>query len=113
MTITIYGISTCGTCRTAIGAFAAAGVTAELRDIRKAPLSQDEIEEFCMAFGPAIVNRASATWRGLDDGAKQAPEPALISAYPTVMKRPVIRSQGGLTLGWTPQARAVHGLAGA
>lgn len=110
MTITIYGIPTCGSCRSALAAFKSADVPADLRDIRKDALSPAEIQEFTQAFGPALVNRASASWRALDDAARNLPQADLLATYPTVMKRPVIRSAAGLTLGWTPQARAAHGL---
>lgn len=98
----VYGIKTCDTCRKAVGALGA-----ELRDIRAEPLTAAEIDRFLAAFGDALLNTRSTTWRGLDEAARaQAPE-ALLAAHPTLMKRPVIETPGGtLHLGWGADVKA-------
>lgn len=103
----VYGIKSCDTVKKALAALAAAGHAPVLRDIRAEPLSAAEIAEFEAAFGAALVNRASATWRGLDEAARALPLADLLAAHPTVMKRPVIRG-ATLTLGWTAAAQAAH-----
>ncbi|SMH35166.1 ArsC/Spx/MgsR family protein [Maritimibacter sp. HL-12] len=96
----VYGIANCDTVKKALRALAAAGFSPELVDIRKSPLEDAEIDRFFNAFGEALVNRRSTTWRGLSQAAReQAPE-RLISAHPALMKRPVIEAEGDLTLGW-------------
>jgi arsenate reductase (glutaredoxin) len=105
--ITIYGLKTCDTCRKALKALPGAG----FRDVRAEPLGPDEIAEFLSAFGERLVNRASTTWRGLHEARRQAPPAVLLAEYPTLMKRPVIRANGALLLGWTPATRAALGAA--
>ncbi|PZX47325.1 arsenate reductase-like glutaredoxin family protein [Roseinatronobacter thiooxidans] len=107
MTATIYGIKTCDTCRKAIKAMP----HAQFRDIRAAPLTQEERTEFLAAFGDALINRASTTWRGLDDAAKEQPPQDLLAQHPALMKRPVIRANGALYLGWKADVQKALGIA--
>lgn len=102
----VYGIKTCDTCRKAVRELGA-----ELRDIRTEPLSDAELSRFEEAFGAALVNTRSTTWRGLDDAARALAPRALLRAHPTVMKRPVIDRDGTLYLGWGKDVQAA--LAGA
>ncbi|MFQ6754531.1 ArsC/Spx/MgsR family protein [Cereibacter sphaeroides] len=96
----LYGISTCDTCKKALKALEAAGHSVEFRDVRAAPLSESEISELVTEFGDAIVNRQSTSWRGLSDWLKASEPEAQLAAQPTLMKRPVIRTEEGLFLGW-------------
>ncbi len=103
----LYGIATCDTCKSALKALRAAGHEVDFRDVRAAPLSPAEIGEFVQAFGDAIVNRSSTTWRSLSDWLKASDTEEQIAAQPTLMKRPVIRgNDGGLHLGWDDRVQA-------
>ncbi len=106
----LYGIPGCDTCRSARAALAAAGHAVTFRDIRAEPLDSAERAEFLAAFGDALINRASATWRGLDSQARvraaAGTRAELLAAHPTLMRRPVIRAGGRLHLGWTAKTRA-------
>ncbi len=102
----LYGIPSCDTCRKARAALAAAGHAVTFRDVRADPLDATERAEILAAFGEAAINRASATWRGLDAAARTAGAAALLAAHPALMKRPVIRAGEGLHLGWTAEVRA-------
>lgn len=102
----IYGLSTCDTCKKAEKALKAADKTVTFRDIRTEPLTPAEREEFIRAFGDRIINRASTTWRGLNDWMKESEADAQLAAYPALMKRPVIRDGDRLTLGWESDAQA-------
>jgi len=106
MTLTIYGIPTCDTCKKALKSLQQAGHEAILRDIRKDPLSDAEIAEFVTEFGDQIINRQSTTWRGASDWLRASEAEAQLKSEPTLMKRPVIRSGDGLTLGWSPEIQA-------
>lgn len=104
----LYGLKTCDTCRKAAKEMERAGKTVTWRDVRDDPLDPAALKRFLAAFGEALVNRRSTTWRGLSD-AERAGDPAtLLAAHPALMKRPVVESEAGLTLGWDTQARAVH-----
>lgn len=106
----LYGISTCDTCKKAQKALTAAGHTVTFRDVRATPLSEAEIAEFVTEFGPDIINRQSTTWRGLSDFLRANEPEAQLAAQPTLMKRPVIRGEAGLTLGWSDAIAARHGV---
>lgn len=98
----VYGIKTCDTCRKAVRE-----LNAELRDIRADPLTEAERARFLDAFGAALVNTRSTTWRGLDAEARQASPEELLAAHPTLMKRPVIETpEGALYLGWGAEVKA-------
>ncbi|WP_211201595.1 arsenate reductase family protein [Rhodobacter sp. NTK016B] len=105
MTIAIWGLKTCDTCRKARKALP----EAEFRDIRETPLTDAEIALLLGEFGDKLVNRASTTWRGLDDAARALPPAQLLAENPALMKRPVIRAEGTWYLGWTPAVRTALG----
>ena len=102
----VYGIATCDTCKAALKALKAAGHEVAFRDVRAEPLTAGEIAEFVGAFGDAIVNRQSTTWRSLSDWLKASDAEEQIAAQPTLMKRPVIRTETGLHLGWDAGVQA-------
>lgn len=102
----IYGVKACDTCRAAVKALDGA----ELVDIRAVPLEAAQIEAFEAAFGEALINKRSTTWRGLTEKERAMDASALIAKHPTVMKRPVIERDGVLTLGWTADVKALYGV---
>lgn len=106
----LYGIPTCDTCKKALKAFASAGIEVSFRDVRKDPLSRAEIEELVTEFGPAIINRQSTTWRGASAFLRESEAEDQLEAQPTLMKRPIIRGPEGLTMGWSDEIAARHGL---
>ena len=107
MTVSLWGLKTCDTCRKALKALPGA----EFRDVRAEPLSAEEIALLLGQFGDKLVNRASTTWRGLSEDERARPAAELLAANPTLMKRPVIASEGTWYLGWTPATRAALGVA--
>ncbi|MEO1455658.1 MAG: ArsC/Spx/MgsR family protein [Pseudomonadota bacterium] len=106
----IYGLKTCDTCRAAVKAATKAGHVPTFIDVRATPLADDDIARFLAAFGEALVNRRSTTWRGLDEAERAEKPSALLAQHPTLMKRPVIEVDKALHLGWTAEVRAALGL---
>lgn len=102
----VYGLKSCDTVRRAMKELTAAGHAPELVDIRETPLKAADLQRFFTAFGDALVNTRSTTWRGLDDAARGDDPIRQISAHPALMKRPVIEAEGRLTLGWDAKTRA-------
>jgi len=96
----LYGIPTCDTCKKALRAIEYADKVVAFRDVRADPLTEAELQEFLSEFGDRLVNRTSPTWRGMSDWLKASEADAQIKAHPTLMKRPVIRHEGRLYLGW-------------
>ena len=94
----IYGIPACDTCRKARAALEG---RAEWRDLRKTPLTPEEVDEVLATFGDRAINRSSTTWRQLDDETRTLSARELLLAHPTLLKRPLIRTDADLHIGWT------------
>ena len=96
----IYALKTCDTCKKAIKALQAAGHDPQVIDVRADGIPPSDRARFLAAFGDALINRASTTWRTLSE-ADRARDPArLLAEHPTLMKRPVIEADGRIYLGW-------------
>lgn len=106
MTTTILGLATCDTCKKARKALP----HARFRDIRTDPLEPDELEALIATFGGNLVNRASRTWRSLDEASRLLDVAVLIRSHPAVMKRPVILTGETAFLGWSAQVRQALGV---
>ncbi|MDD7969507.1 arsenate reductase [Roseinatronobacter sp. HJB301] len=102
----IYGIKTCDTCRKARKALP----DAQFHDMRESPLDSATIARFLDAFGDALVNKSSTTWRGLSDDDRNRPAADLLAGHPTLMKRPVIDTGSAVFLGWKPDVQAALGV---
>ena len=93
--ITVYGLGHCSTCKKAIAWLDEHGVKHRFVDYREHPVSPAELRRHARAMGwEKLVNRASYTWRGLDD-AQKSPQSdaewlALIEANPTLIRRPLL-----------------------
>jgi arsenate reductase len=98
----VYGLKNCDTCRKAMKALAAAGHAPKLVDLRADGLPEADLDRFLAAFGDALLNRKSTTWRGLDEAERAEAPRVLLARHPALMKRPVIEAGGQLHLGWTP-----------
>jgi Spx/MgsR family transcriptional regulator len=103
-----FGLKNCDTCRKALAALNARGITPEVIDVRSDGLAVEDIQAIVMAFGDAAINRASTTWRGLSDDVRAQDVAALLAAYPTLMKRPVIATDDGWTIGWKADVQAKY-----
>ncbi|MEM9012077.1 MAG: ArsC/Spx/MgsR family protein [Pseudomonadota bacterium] len=104
--MTLYGLKSCDTCRKALAALRDAGHEVHFVDVRADGIDDATRARFIAAFGPAIVNTRSTTWRGLT-AEEQAEEPAdQLAAHPTLMKRPVVEADGRLHLGWGKDVQA-------
>lgn len=103
----IYGIKSCDTCRKARQSAEKAGKSVTFVDIRQTPLTPTQLRRFLDAFGDALLNRKSTTWRGLSEEERDGRPEELLANHPTLMKRPVIEGST-LTLGWTPEVQKAH-----
>ncbi len=102
-----WGLKTCDTCRKALRALEAAGYQVEQVDVRADGVAQADLERFLAAFGAALVNRRSTTWRGLSEEERASDPLTLLAAHPTLMKRPVIEEGARLTLGWSKDTQTL------
>lgn len=91
----VYGIKNCSTCVKALKWLEAQGQQVEFIDYRAHPVDPALLQDWVKQLGewPKLVNRASMTWRNLDDALKtpasDADWLAIIAAHPTVVRRPV------------------------
>ena len=95
-----FGLKACDTCRKAIKMLTAEGLEFTVVDVRADGVSALDQTQIISEFGDAAINRASTTWRNLDDAEKAKPIAELLRAHPTLMKRPVIEKDGVWTIGW-------------
>lgn len=101
-----FGLKSCDTCRKARAALAAAGREPQVIDVRADGVSDADRAAIVAAFGERAVNRASTTWRGLDEAERGRDPVALLADHPTLMKRPVIEHAGQWYLGWGKDVQA-------
>ncbi len=107
----VFGLKACDTCRAAVKALTAAGRDVTLVDVRADPLAVEDIARFEAAFGDALINRRSTTWRQMSDEARGLPAVQMLAEHPSVMKRPVIEgADGALHLGWSADVKAALGV---
>lgn len=98
----IYGLKTCDTCRKALKSLPGA----RLVDVRADGLPDEVLARAVARFGGDLINRRSATWRGLSEEERALAPEALVARHPAVMKRPLIAHDGTLHLGWSEDLRA-------
>ena len=106
MSITIFGLKNCDTCRKALKSCP----SATLVDVRADGISDEFLGAALAQFGEILVNKRSTTWRNLDETARQSDPLALLRAHPSLMKRPLIEAEGKLYLGWTKETQAGLGV---
>lgn len=115
MSLKLYGLKNCDTCRKALKALSAAGVEHGFVDVRADGVSAGQISAWASALGwEKLLNTKSTTWRGLSDDEKQdvdeAKAVALMAEHTTLVKRPVIEAGGEVTVGWSADVQAQLGL---
>lgn len=116
MSLTVYGLKNCETCRKAMTALGEGGLNPAFVDIRAEPSVGGLIPGWIKAVGEAkIINRASMTWRKLSDEDKaRADNPATLAAlldeHRTLIKRPVIVTDRAVHVGWTKDVKETLGV---
>ncbi|MFC4725218.1 ArsC/Spx/MgsR family protein [Glycocaulis abyssi] len=116
MSLTVYGLKNCETCRKAMTALNEGGRNPAFVDIRAEPSVAGLIPGWIREVGEAkIINRASMTWRKLSDADKARADDAgklasLLDEHRTLIKRPVIVTGGAVHVGWTKAVQAELGV---
>lgn len=96
MTITLYGIKTCDTCRKARRQLDAHNVAYRYHDLREDGLDPQRLDALLRHVDwQTLLNTRSTTWRQLDAEDKQNLDAErareLMLANPTLIKRPVLQ----------------------
>ncbi|CAM5185992.1 Spx/MgsR family RNA polymerase-binding regulatory protein [Oligella ureolytica] len=106
MIFKIFGLKRCSTCVKAKKFLESQEIEVELIDVREQVPSAEQLTEWAAALGwDKLINKASQTWRQLDDAAKELNSVeeriALIQSNPSVMKRPLLVYPDGFKLGFS------------
>lgn len=108
MSLILYGLKNCDSCKKALKALETAGKTVTFQDVRIDGVSSDRLDNWLAVVGrDKLVNTRSTTWRGL--GAEEramtndADAKRLLTDYPTLIKRPVIETEAGVSVGWSKE----------
>ncbi|RMG30357.1 MAG: arsenate reductase [Gammaproteobacteria bacterium] len=103
----LHGIRNCDTVRRARRWLEARGLDYDFHDFRTEGLAAETLADWLERAGcTALVNRRSATWRGLAPEARRRIEAGdcleVLLAHPTLLRRPVVEHPGGLLVGFDP-----------
>ncbi len=108
MTITVYGLDTCDTCRKARNWLDRHKVAYRFIDYRAHPIPAATLKTWAPVLGgwEKLVNRASTTWRKLPDARRSPGSSAewtlLIREHPALIRRPLIeRADGSIHQGFS------------
>ena len=108
MSITLYGLDNCDSCRKARNWLARFDVAHAFVDYRAQRVAPEMLKDWAAQLGgwDKLVNRASTTWRTLPEPRKTPrsdPEwTLLIKEYPALVKRPVVvREDDAVSVGFT------------
>ena len=107
MTITLYGIPNCDTVKKARVWLGEQRHDFAFHDFKKQGLSHDIVAGWLRQVPrDVLVNRKGTTWRGLSDAQKaavvdDASAIALVLAFPSIVKRPVLDRDGQVAVGFS------------
>lgn len=110
MTIKLFGLKNCDTCKKAVKEIEASGAACEVVDIRAEADLPSLLPRWIAAAGDKLVNRSSTTWRNLSEEEKARASGSslegLLLGHPTLIKRPVIEAGSDIYVGWTAETKA-------
>jgi arsenate reductase len=97
--LTVYGLATCDRCREARHWLGRARIAFRFHDLRKDGVPEGALARWARTLGwERLLNRRSATWRGLDEAERapldEARALALMARHPALIARPVIEGTG-------------------
>ena len=107
--VTIYGIKNCDTMKKARAWLDAHGVTYDFHDYKTKGIEPERVEGWAKEVGwETLLNRSGTTFRKLADDEKTAlngkKAVALMTASPTLIKRPVLDLGDRIIVGFKPDA---------
>lgn len=109
--ITLYGIKNCDTVARARQRLSEAGIDFRFHDFKTEGLDVALAQSWIDALGvETVVNRKGTTWRKLDEATRHGltadNAAALLTAQPSLVKRPVIAAPGGFSVGFAKSDEA-------
>ena len=105
--VTIYGIKNCDTMKKARAWLDGRGIAHDFHDYKTAGIGRAQLEGWARVVGwQTLLNRAGTTFRALPEPEKDALTEkkaiALMTAQPSMIKRPVLDVGGKLLVGFKP-----------
>jgi arsenate reductase len=106
--VTIYGIKNCDTMKKARAWLDNRRVAYRFHDYKTAGIERGQLEAWAREAGwETLLNRAGTTFRKLPekdkDGLTEKKAIALMSAQPSMIKRPVLEAGGAVLVGFKPE----------
>ena len=106
MTILLYGLNNCDSCRKARKWLSAKGIAHEFVDYRDFPIPAETLKAWAAQMGFAnLINKASTTWKTLPEHRRKPgsdPEYVLLlREYPALLKRPLMVRDGRIIQGFS------------
>jgi arsenate reductase len=110
--VTIYGIKNCDTMKKARAWLDQHGIAYAFHDYKTAGIERACLEGWAQSVGwETLLNRAGTTFRALPDkdkdGLGEKKAIALMTAQPSMIKRPVLDVGGKLMVGFKPEQYAM------
>ncbi len=111
--LTLYGIRNCDTMKKAWSWLDQHGVDYAFHDYKKAGIDAARLKAWAAEAGwETLLNRAGTTFKKLPDAQKagldEAKAIALMTAQPSMIKRPVLEGAGQLLVGFKPDSYAAR-----
>jgi arsenate reductase (glutaredoxin) len=111
MTLVMYGIKNCDTIRRARAWLDGKGVAYAFHDYKAAGIDEARLRRWAREAGwERLLNRSGATFRKLPEADKANLDEdnavALMLGQPSMIRRPVVESEGGLLVGFDPERYA-------
>jgi len=105
--VKIYGIKNCDTMKKARAWLDGRGIAHDFHDYKTAGIGRAQLEGWARVVGwETLLNRAGTTFRALPEPEKDALTEkkaiALMTAQPSMIKRPVLDVDGKLLVGFKP-----------
>ncbi len=103
--IVLYGIANCDTVKKTRQFLDTIGIAYQFHDYKKAGLDKKLANQLVDAIPlDSLINKRGTTWRKLSlaeqQGLDQRSAPMLISANPSVVRRPILRHPNGWMVGY-------------
>jgi arsenate reductase len=113
MTARLYGIRNCDTMKKAWTWLDQHGVAYDFHDYKREGIEPSKLAAWAREVGwEVLLNRAGTTFKKLPDADKQglseAKAIALMTAQPSMIKRPVLEGAGPLLVGFRPDGYAAR-----
>ncbi|MCG8316334.1 MAG: ArsC family reductase [Pseudomonadales bacterium] len=111
MSTIMYGIKNCDTIKKARKWLDESSIEFQFHDFRKDGISPEKIKGWINAVGwEVLLNKRGTTWRQLDEKVKANVDEAsaidMMLDNPAIIKRPVLETNGQITVGFKPEEYA-------